>query len=352
MTHNPTPDAFCVGRYLVPPHMATNTLKKSPAKSSSQSAAAKSSNTSARAAANKAPARAKRTSVWRTAVNSDRHELYELAVQEVSAECDFIDKVWKDKRGRLCSTLREDFCGTAKACTEWARRRPTNSAIGVDLDRKVILWGERRHRANLPEAISSRIIVLQANVLEVETPSVETIVAMNFSYFIFKERATLVAYFRRVFESLADDGLFITDAYGGSEAHAEVEEERHLDGFTYVWDQNQYNPITGEVMNHIHFRFPDGSVMKRAFSYDWRLWSLPEIQDAMREAGFVKSTIYWEGTIHKSGEGNGIFRPSTRGEACAGWIAYIVAEKSTATTRVKSKPTVKSTKNTARKSAR
>jgi len=47
----------------------------------------------------------------------------------------------------------------------------------------------------------------------------------------------------------------------------------------------------------------------------------------LREAGFASSTIYWEGTNHKSGEGNGIFRPSTRGEACAGWIAYIVAEK-------------------------
>ncbi len=369
MRHNLTPDALCVGRYLVPPHMANSTLSKSPAKNSSQSVAPKTSRTPTPVTAARATTktntktntktvkntRAKRTSVWRTAVNSDRHELYELAVQEVSAEVDFIDKVWKDKRGRLCSTLREDFCGTAKACTEWARRRPTNSAIGVDLDRAVILWGERRHRANLPEAISSRIIVLQANVLEVETPRVETIVAMNFSYFIFKQRATLVAYFRRVFESLANDGLFITDAYGGSEAHAEVEEERHLDGFTYVWDQNQYNPISGEVMNHIHFRFPDGSVMKRAFSYDWRLWSLPEIQDAMREAGFAKSTVYWEGTIHKSGEGNGIFRPSTRGEACAGWIAYIVAEKTAATTRGNSKRAATkapSAKKPAKKAAR
>ena len=283
----------------------------------------------------KAP-RARRAGVWRTAANSDRHELYELAVQEVVAECDFIDKAWRAHRGRLATTIREDFCGTAKACTEWARRRPTNSAIGVDLDRSVILWGERRHRANLPESIASRITILEANVLDVETPEVETILAMNFSYFIFKERATLVAYFRRCFESLSADGLLLCDAYGGSEAHSEVEEDRSLDGFTYVWDQNQYNPITGDVVNHIHFRFPDGSEMKRAFTYRWRLWSLPEIQDAMREAGFVKTTVYWEGTDHKTGSGNGVFRPSTRGEACAGWIAYIVAEKSAAKSRRKS----------------
>ncbi len=268
-----------------------------------------------------------RRGFWRTAANSDRHELYELAVQEVVSECDFIDRVWRSKRGRLPSSLREDFCGTAKASTEWVRRRATNTAIGVDLDRSVIRWGERRHRSNLPGTMASRIAILEANVLEVETPGVDTVVAMNFSYFIFKDRATLVRYFRRVFEALADDGIFICDAYGGSQAHAEQEEERSLDGFTYVWDQNQYNPITGDVVNHIHFRFPDGSELKRAFTYRWRLWSLPEIQDALREAGFARATVYWEGTDHRSGTGNGVFRPSTRGEACEGWIAYIAAEK-------------------------
>jgi hypothetical protein len=69
--------------------------------------------------------------------------------------------------------------------------------------------------------------------------------------------------------------------------------------------------------------------MKRAFTYHWRLYSLPEIQDCLREAGFSNVTVYWEGTNHKTGEGNGVFKPSRRGEACAGWIAYLVAEKST-----------------------
>lgn len=268
----------------------------------------------------------RRRGAWRTAANSDRHDLYEIAVQEVVSECDFIDRVWRQKRGRLAASMREDFCGTAKACTEWARRRAANRAIGVDLDESVILWGERRHRAGLPEHVSSRITILKADVTKVDTPAVDTIVAMNFSYFIFKDRRQLVDYFRRVHASLVRDGIFICDAYGGSEAHVEKEEDRACDGFTYVWDQNKYNPITGDVTNHIHFRFPDGSEMKRAFTYQWRLWSLPEIQDALREAGFVSTTVYWEGTTAK-GEGNGVFRPSTRGEACQGWIAYIAAEK-------------------------
>lgn len=297
--------------------MATKTESKSRSKSKSKAKAS--------SGAKRAP-RARRTGVWRTAANSDRHELYEIAVQEVVAECDFVDRVWQKLRGRVASTLREDFCGTAKACVEWARRRPGNRAIGIDLDPTVIAWGARRHRADLPERISSRVSILRADVLEVETEPVDAVVAMNFSYFSFKERETLVRYFKRVHEALVDGGILFCDAYGGSDSHLVMEDERHLDGFTYVWDQNHYNPINGDVVNHIHFRFPDGSELKRAFTYRWRLWSLPEIQEAMREAGFVRTTVYWEGSDWKGG-GNGVFRPSTRGEACQGWIAYIVAEK-------------------------
>ena len=268
--------------------------------------------------------RKRRKGFWRTASNSDRHELYELAVQEVVSECDFIDRVWRSLRGRTPSTLREDFCGTAKACTEWARRRSTNRAVGVDLNSAVIRWGERRHRSNLPESVASRISILEADVLEVDTPGIDCVVAMNFSYFIFKERETLVRYFRRVYESLADDGIFIADAYGGSQAHEEQEEERHLDGFTYVWDQAVYNPITAEVLNHIHFRFPDRTQQKKAFTYDWRLWTLPELQELLVEAGFRDPVVHWEGTA-KDGSGDGVFTPSRRGEACESWIAYITA---------------------------
>jgi hypothetical protein len=34
------------------------------------------------------------------------------------------------------------------------------------------------------------------------------------------------------------------------------------------------------------FKFPDGSWRKRAFTYDFRIWSVSEIVDSMKEAGF------------------------------------------------------------------
>ena len=104
--------------------------------------------------------------------------------------------------------------------------------------------------------------------------------------------------------------------------------ERDIDGdFTYVWDQAKFDPISSHMTCHIHFHFDDGSKMRKAFSYDWRMWTLPEIRELLEEAGFKKSTVYWEGTDEEEEEGNGEFTAAEEGEADPAWIAYIVAEK-------------------------
>lgn len=299
--------------------MAGTTTKRSTTKTSP----------SQRSGRSKGPTKgkAKAKGQWRTAATSDPHELYELSVQNVEFEVDFIDRAWKSHRGRLASTLREDFCGTFAAAVEWVERRPTNIAMAIDLDPSVLKWGRQRNLTKLPKSEWERIDIRNEDVMKPRIEKVDCIVAMNFSYYLFKRREQLLKYFKSAHASLVKDGLFIIDAYGGSDSFRELEEERHLDGFTYVWDQNQYNPITGDVVNHIHFRFPDGSEIRKAFTYHWRLWTLAELQEALIEAGFKKTTVYWEGTNHSTGEGNGKFRPSKRGEACEGWIAYIVAER-------------------------
>lgn len=263
----------------------------------------------------------------RTAATSDKHELYELSVQSTEAEVDFIDRVWKKRRRRLARNVREDFCGTAISSVEWIKRRPDNTAVGVDLDSAVLDWA----RARLPERLEAgqlrRLTLKEADVRTVRTPPVDSVLAMNFSYYIFKTRDELLHYFKRVYKALVDDGLFFLDAYGGSDAFLEMEEPRKVSGFTYVWDQHSYNPITGEVVNYIHYKFPDGTELRKAFRYEWRLWTLPEIQELLLEAGFNEATVYWEGTDEETGEGNDEFDATTIGEACPGWIAYVVAEK-------------------------
>jgi SAM-dependent methyltransferase len=262
---------------------------------------------------------------WRTAKNSDRHDLYELSVQDPAMEVDFIHQVWREIRKKKCAVIREDFCGTAALSVTWVKAGPKHEAWAIDLDQKVLEWGAARHVSTLTPEQAKRLHVVRGDVRTAHSPKVDTVLAMNFSYYVFKTRPDLLTYFKAVRKNLKPDGIFILDAYGGSDSWLELEEERNLDGFTYVWDQRMVNPITHEVLNHIHFRFPDGSEMTKAFTYDWRLWTVAELREVLTEAGFGSVTVYWEGTNHKTGEGNGIFKPTMRGEACQGWIAYLAA---------------------------
>ncbi|MBT8486923.1 MAG: class I SAM-dependent methyltransferase [Phycisphaerales bacterium] len=261
-----------------------------------------------------------------TAKTSDRHELYEQSVQEPEAECDLIEQIWKEQRDRPCRLIREDFCGTAVVAMEWIKRRRAHTAIGVDLDGEVLQWARKRIPQRLTKEQRERLTLLQENVLEVDTPQVDSVLAMNFSYYLFRTRAELVRYFEIARDAMVDDGIFLLDAYGGSESFEEMEEERELDGFTYVWDQHHYSPITGDAVNYIHFDFPDGSRLERAFEYHWRLWTLPEIREMLEEAGFRNVWVYWEGT-DEDGDGDGDWAVETVGEACAGWVAYLAASK-------------------------
>ena len=266
----------------------------------------------------------KRPSMAETA---DRHVLYEAAVQCVEAEIDFVDQEFQNLRGRRACTLREDFCGSASTSCEWVRRRPDNGATGVDLDPEVLQWGTDHHVAALRPAARGRITLIQGDVMRVKTAPQDIVLAMNFSYFIFKERAALRSYFRRTLRALIDDGVFFLDCYGGYDAFRELKEHTEHEGFTYVWDQASYNPINGHMTTHIHFRFEDGSRMKKAFSYEWRLWTLPEIREILMEAGFSRNTVYWQGWDEDEEEGNDEFEPVETADADAGWICYIAAIK-------------------------
>jgi len=261
------------------------------------------------------------------AEQADRHLLYQHSVQEVEAEIDFVCATWETLRNRSAVLLREDFCGTAATSCEWIRRDLQHAAMGVDLDTGVLDWGRANNLASLEPDQQERIHLLQENVLDTRPEAADIILAMNFSYYLFLTRTELREYFRNAKAGLTDDGIFFLDAYGGYEAPMEIIEPRECEGFTYIWEQATFNPIDSLMDCLIHFEFPDNSRIDSAFSYHWRLWTLPEIKEVLEEAGFDKVDIYWEGTDEENNEGNGIYEPAVRGDADPGWVCYIVAQK-------------------------
>jgi SAM-dependent methyltransferase len=267
-------------------------------------------------------------------VVNDRHLLYSAAVQSVDSDLDFFQRIHKRKRKRPFRLLREDFCGTAALACEWVRRNRENRAWGVDLDRKTLEWGKKRNVARLG-AKAKRLELLRDNVLNAETPPVEVVAALNFSYCVFKTRQDLRAYFEQVRSSLLPGGMLFLDIFGGTEAVCEAVEKRKIDPskafdgtpvprFTYVWDQASYNPVDNHIVCHIHFKLRDGTKIRRAFTYDWRLWTIPELRELLGEAGFAASEVYVEGWDEETEDTDGIFRRRVRFENQAGWVAYVV----------------------------
>jgi SAM-dependent methyltransferase len=264
------------------------------------------------------------------AERADRHRLYERAVQCPAAEIDFVERTFQALRGRAARDLREDFCGTAALCREWALRHSENRAWGLDLDGEVLEWAAQRGLEALPAEAGARIALIQADVRTPWSRPLDLILATNFSYWLLRERAVLLDYFRRARTALRTDGLLLLDAYGGYDAFRVLTETRPVSDpecgdFTYVWEQADYDPISGRLLCHIHFHFDDGSRLERAFSYDWRLWTLPEIRELLQEAGFSRVLTYWQGW-DDSGEPDGRFVPVETGAPDAGWIAYLSAE--------------------------
>jgi hypothetical protein len=264
-----------------------------------------------------------------------RYYLYTAAVQSVEADLKFYRRIYEQRNGRKLRRLREDFCGTALLCWDWVRRGADHEAWGVDRDRAPLAWGLEHYAPRVGGAVE-RLHLLNRDVLDVTSPRVDLIVASNFSYSVFKTRQELGRYFRTARRSLDRGGLFVLDAWGGQEVMGQDVERRRIaaeeafDGtkvpaFTYCWEQKRFNPIDHHILCHIHFRMRGGRRLRRAFTYDWRLWTLPEIRELLSEAGFRTSEVFVDGWDEDEKEGDGVFRRRIYFENQAGWIAYVAA---------------------------
>ena len=262
-----------------------------------------------------------------TAKTANKYDLYEESVQNVDFEVEFISKIYKRKNKIKCKSIREDFCASAKISSAWVKDNKNNIAYAVDFDQKILDFAKTSFSKNMSRDELDRLKLIKGNSLTKQTAKVDCVSAFNFSYWVFKERSELIKYFKNAYKNLNKKGLLMLDAFGGYEAHQELEEKTQYKNFTYCWDQSCFNPITNELTCYIHFEFKDGSSIKKAFEYNWRLWSLPEIRECLLEAGFKSTDIYMQGWDDEKEEETEEFTKMTSCDADPGWIAYIIASK-------------------------
>jgi hypothetical protein len=220
----------------------------------------------------------------------DRFELYERTVQAPEHLIPFLVGL----HAASPRVLGEDFCGTALLAREWASVVAGGLAIGVDCEPEALARaGETRG-----------VTLLAADLrqpLPADLPRPDVVWVGNFSIGYLHERAELTSYLARTRERLARGGVFACDTYGGGAAWrtGAAVREHFLPGGLRVrstWEQRSADPVTARVRNVLSFRVDrDGDVVcdvPEAFVYDWRVWSLPELADAAREAGFASSAVY------------------------------------------------------------
>ena len=255
----------------------------------------------------------------------DPHWLYQESVQSPEIHFGFFERAYRERNGRRPRSLKEDFCGTALLAAQWVDGHKDRTAIGVDLDGPTLEWGRKHNLAPLSDDARARIALRRDNVLHVAKPKADIVVALNFSYCIFRTRPALRAYFEAARRSLTPGGLFVIDMFGGWEAQKPMVERTRHRGFTYLWELKHYDPVANFGHYCIHFEFRGGGGIRNAFTYHWRLWTLPEIREILVEAGFKDIDIYWEGFDLRSGYGNSVFRKVEKAKNSQGWIAFFAA---------------------------
>jgi hypothetical protein len=257
----------------------------------------------------------------------DRFEIYERSVQSPDVEMEMADEFYQTlRKGRRPFRMREDFCGTFANSRAWVKMGPTHQAWGFDLDPAPLKWGLKQSEKLLSPEEQARIFPSRQNVLTGKSPKVDLILALNFSYFIFRERKVLLEYFKKCLGRLDRNGMLILDCFGGSDALKTKNYRNRRAKWWYHWDHRYYNPINHHSKYQIHFEEIDGPFRKAVFKYEWRHWMLPELRDLLDEAGFKKTVVMWEGDNGK-GRGDGNFKPKERGDACDSWVAYLCALK-------------------------
>lgn len=233
----------------------------------------------------------------------DKHDLYELCVQSPKDLVPLIRAI----HGGDPHALGEDFSGSAALSHLWVQRDAC-TAVAVDLDDKAL--GFRGPHV--------RITKHHCDVHEA-SDQVDVLFVGNFSIGYLHTRAELIAYLRHVRTRLEESrGVFICDTYGGETAYTlgAVHRAHPMPGgklCRYTWEQHEADPTTGMVTNLIHFRIERAGVIEEemfdAFVYEWRLWSITELRDAMIESGFSRTDVYAKLADAVDDEGNAYVTP-------------------------------------------
>ncbi|KAJ7540715.1 hypothetical protein O6H91_10G027800 [Diphasiastrum complanatum] len=302
-----------------------------------------------------------------------RHTLYQRSVQSPKGDISYLQKFFLTYvGGRIPLHLYEDFCGTALICAEWVRGDARRTALGIDLDEETLIWGLQHNIGKLGIDAHSRSRLLCGDVLhplskarvikfeESKVPctwssAVDCQVTSSHED-LNQEESTTGKSSKTVGQTCScsekesevrspnndvvaesvwpEGGIFVLDIYGGTSSECAMKLRRRYEEFMYIWEQEDFDVVTRTTRISLHFQLNKSHRMLRhAFTYRWRLWTLPEVRDCLEEAGFSFVHI-WIREMSEAKDGDEVEATSSVKFEEVGsflqqhsWNAYVVAVK-------------------------
>ncbi len=219
----------------------------------------------------------------------DALDLYERTVQDAERTVQLLHAL----HGTEPRVLGEDFAGSAALSRAWVARGSDHRAFAVDHDGAALARGAHVR-------VATEVVDVRSSAIQRLGPC-DVVHAGNFSIGELGTRAEFIDWARNARSRLLPGGIVALDTYGGESAWrvGTLERRRVLaDGTEIRWcfEQRSADPRTARVVNALSFRIVrEGEVVAsfpEAFTYRWRLWSIPEIVDVLHEVGFEAARVH------------------------------------------------------------
>ncbi len=221
-----------------------------------------------------------------------RHDLYEWCAQDPLRDAMLLHSI----HGGAPRILGEDFAGTGAISRAWVGAIPQRRAIAVDRDAEPLARCEG----------TPGITTHTADVVDVRDRA-DVIAVMNFSICEWHDRRSLVAYLRHARSRLRPVGVLVASLFGGEDAmhtgRYQQDVQTPAGTVMYEWEQRTADVTTGRIVCAMHFKIGRSAWVRDAFVYDWRLWSIAELREAMVDAGFTATEVYDHGEHAIDAEG-------------------------------------------------
>jgi hypothetical protein len=164
-----------------------------------------------------------------------------------------------------------------------------NSAIGMDYDFETIQWGMENNVNNMQSG-SDRVKLIQQNVLDAYDPNekFDIICSLNYSHTLLNKRNDLVKYFKNVRNNISK-GVYVIDFFGGPHTYSDHRHNNSSDNYVFIG--KSMNITTNISLCSLNFKTIDNKYIP-LFSYNFRVYSLIELYEALSEAGFNEYKIF------------------------------------------------------------